>query len=187
LQTNNIYFFNLNNNFKKMKKIKAFLIATGVSVALATGISSCVTDKCKDVVCQNDGICIEGTCDCPTGYEGTFCDTKANAKFVGTWSTNETCGGSTGTPYSVTIAASTDPTIISMENLGNYSCTSGSYSVPGTISGSTITVNSTVTACSTLFTGTGTLNAAGNSIALTYAATYGSPSTTDNCSATLTK
>lgn len=168
-----------------MKKLKSIVLATGVSIVLAMGIASCNTDKCKDVVCQNSGVCLEGTCDCPTGYEGEFCETKANAKFAGTWTVNETCNSVIGTAYPVIISANTDPSSVAMKDLGNYSCTSGSYSVPATVSGTSINVSGTV--CSTVFTGTGTLNAAGNSIALTYSATYGTPSTTDNCTATLTK
>jgi hypothetical protein len=168
-----------------MKKFKSIVLATGVSFALAIGIASCNADKCKDVVCQNAGLCIEGTCDCPTGYEGDFCETKANAKFSGTWTVNETCNSVIGTAYPVIISAATDPTSVTMKDLGNYSCTSGSYNVPATVTGSSISVSGTV--CSTVFTGTGTLNAAGNSIALNYSATYGTPSTTDNCTATLTK
>lgn len=168
-----------------MKKIKSLFIAASVSAALAMGISSCNTDKCKDVVCQNDGVCLEGTCDCAVGYEGQFCDTKANAKFAGTWTVNETCGGVVGTAYPVIISANTDPSTVTMKDLGNYSCTSGSYSVPASVTGNAITVSGTV--CSTVFSGNGTLNTAGNSIALTYTATYGTPSVTDNCTATLSK
>lgn len=168
-----------------MKKFRSLFLSAGVSLALAFGIASCNTDKCKDVVCQNDGTCLEGVCDCATGYEGEFCETKANAKWVGTWGVNETCNGTAGSPYSVIVTASTNPSNISMQDLGNYSCTSGSYNVPATVSGNTVTVSGTV--CSTAFSGTGTLNSAGNSISMTYTATYGSPSTTDNCTATLSK
>lgn len=35
-------------------------------------IASCSKDPCKDIVCSN-GDCINGVCDCDTGYEGPSC------------------------------------------------------------------------------------------------------------------
>ncbi len=31
-------------------------------------------DPCENVFCQNGGICINGNCQCPEGYSGTYCD-----------------------------------------------------------------------------------------------------------------
>ena len=31
-------------------------------------------DPCKDIVCNNGGDCLNGTCYCPTGYSGTHCE-----------------------------------------------------------------------------------------------------------------
>jgi hypothetical protein len=33
-------------------------------------------DSCYNVSCQNGGICINGTCDCPPGYTGTNCENR---------------------------------------------------------------------------------------------------------------
>lgn len=30
-------------------------------------------DKCKDINCENDGICVDGTCHCPEGFSGESC------------------------------------------------------------------------------------------------------------------
>ena len=37
-------------------------------------LNSC--NDCKDVVCNNGGICEDGTCDCPNGFSGASCDVE---------------------------------------------------------------------------------------------------------------
>ncbi len=54
------------------------------------------SDPCSDVTCLNDGVCIEGSCDCAEGYEGTTCETEKRENLLGTWSTNDyVCGAFT--------------------------------------------------------------------------------------------
>jgi len=36
--------------------------------------AQCNSDNCEDITCLNDGVCDDGTCDCPTGYAGEFCE-----------------------------------------------------------------------------------------------------------------
>jgi len=46
-----------------------------------TSISSCNSDgadSCDDIVCQHGGACDDGTCDCPPGFTGEFCETVDN-------------------------------------------------------------------------------------------------------------
>lgn len=33
-------------------------------------------DPCQNITCLNDGECNNGQCDCPTGYEGMYCETE---------------------------------------------------------------------------------------------------------------
>jgi hypothetical protein len=44
------------------------------SIAVMCLFSSCKEDKCETVSCQNGGTCVEGTCNCPTGYSGANCE-----------------------------------------------------------------------------------------------------------------
>lgn len=46
---------------------------TIASMALMLGISGCA-DPCKDQYCLNGGDCLDGDCECPTGYYGTHCE-----------------------------------------------------------------------------------------------------------------
>lgn len=47
-----------------------------ISCALLTVfISSCASDPCEDVICQNGGTCMDGACDCPSGWTGASCET----------------------------------------------------------------------------------------------------------------
>lgn len=48
-----------------------------VSLALfvfsLTALSSCNKESCDDISCLNGGVCKNGKCDCPDGYEGSAC------------------------------------------------------------------------------------------------------------------
>ena len=50
------------------------LIGTGA------GLNAC-TNKCSEGGCENGGVCVEGTCECPPGYSGDRCE-KENAPKV---------------------------------------------------------------------------------------------------------
>ncbi len=63
-------------------------------------------NPCDDVVCNNNGVCIEGICDCQMGYEGVNCDTESRTAFLGQWnSANFGCDGLLS-PTSIQIAIS---------------------------------------------------------------------------------
>lgn len=50
---------------------------------------SCVRERCRDVVCFNEGLCVDGNCVCLMGYEGEQCDQRWNKKFSGSWRVEE--------------------------------------------------------------------------------------------------
>ena len=40
------------------------------------------TSSCGSLICQNNATCINGTCNCPSGYEGTDCGIPNRNKFL---------------------------------------------------------------------------------------------------------
>lgn len=88
------------------------LSALGTVVAFsAIFYSSCSTDKCKSIACAYGGVCKDGACICPSGYEGVQCETITRDKFIGTYNVSET-GTITGTNvYTTSIEAANDSSI----------------------------------------------------------------------------
>lgn len=86
-----------------MKSIRNIAFSALLAVGAFTMVTytACNTDECKDVVCNNGGTCVSGTCNCPTGYEGTDCSTLSRAKFIGTWTGSDKCGNDV---YNVTMS-----------------------------------------------------------------------------------
>ncbi len=59
---------------------------------------------CATVTCFNGGVCLDGLCNCPNGFEGSTCSTPWNAKFVGSYGATDNCYTGSGT-YPVQINA----------------------------------------------------------------------------------
>ena len=64
---------------------------------------SCNRDLCKTIVCANGGVCSLGSCTCPSGFEGTNCETQTRLKFTGNWSVFEKGTASLSAQYEVSI------------------------------------------------------------------------------------
>lgn len=162
-----------------MKNLKSILLAGFLTVgAFSTAVfTSCNPDACKDVVCQNGGNCTDGTCSCPSGFEGSNCEILSRTKFLGTYSGNETCTIGNDT-YSIQCTAHSDSTKFNIINLYNQSFTAistadkNAFTIPSQSVGANVTV-----------TGSGTIT--GNSITITYTIT--DLATSNTCTYTGTK
>lgn len=107
-----------------------------VALSLLVFFAGCNKDPCKGVTCQHGGICTEGTCNCPENYEGTNCAIEIRAKYIGTFSGNETCSPSGASANVVTVSpVAGDVSKLSIANLyyGGY-ITTGTVQPDGTIS-----------------------------------------------------
>jgi hypothetical protein len=60
-----------------MKNLFQICIAFAV-ILLFSNMTGCTPEKdpCAKVICLNNGACIDGTCSCPTGYEGLRCEKR---------------------------------------------------------------------------------------------------------------
>lgn len=78
-----------------MKFWKHTLISACAFFGIASTVlySACSNDSdgCSKIICRNNGTCSGGSCRCPSGYEGPYCETQTNAKFVGKYLGNTSC------------------------------------------------------------------------------------------------
>lgn len=151
-------------------------------------------DPCKDADCVN-GICTEdpddrkvAVCNCSAGYEGSNCALGINAKLTGQYTVDETCTLNGQRTYTIEIAPKSgtyNQFIISgLYNLGsNYELTAlmgtdgASFTVARQDHGSGFDIESN----------NGTLTSDGKTLTLTYTAYLNGTSSSESCSATLTR
>lgn len=86
--------------FWKQILLSAMLLTSIISTAVFT---SCEKNACDGVTCLNGGACGHGLCNCPTGYEGARCETKAVQRYLGTYSGYTTCNSGAPTIDTVTV------------------------------------------------------------------------------------
>ena len=103
-----------------IKALPSFYIALFAACFIMAN-SSCTRDKCSSVKCINGGSCDNGICSCPTGYQGTDCQTLSRAPFLGTWSFSGQSNITSAAYYPVSIEAGS-PNIndITLTNFLNY-------------------------------------------------------------------
>lgn len=157
-----------------MKKMKTILMTAMLGVAtLSMVFTSCTTDECKDVVCENGGVCNEtdGICDCPTGYEGDLCDALSKTKFLKNWNATDTEVGTTSPLlYTCLVASGTgvSDVIISADFSDGYF----TNNISATVTDNTITIpNQQPDNDGYSVTGSGVYNATTNTIDWDYSIT----------------
>jgi hypothetical protein len=167
----------LRKSFYLCADIKALRIL-GIAVALigALTLSSFKKDPCKNVTCQNGGICQDGNCKCNLPWEGSRCEVDARDKFVGSWRGTINCGGGPEEDvFSITKSSTRATRIIINNDIYGELTSSSTFDIPTqtvNVDGTAVTVN-----------GRGNLN--GNQLTLTYVVTIERASIT--CTGTYNK
>ncbi len=154
-----------------MKSIRNIAFSALLALGAFTTVTytACNPDECKDVVCNNGGSCVDGTCNCATGYEGTKCETEARKKFIKTWTATDKEGTTDLPTYTSAIVAGTSITEVKINNIADDFFTND---VVATISGNKITIASQIPDNDGYkVSGEGTLNSTDGKITWTYTLT----------------
>lgn len=102
---------------------KAIVISSLATVAAFCTVvytSSCNQDKCKTIACANGGVCNDGACTCPSGYEGSNCEKVARDKFIGNWTVFEKGSITLAAQYPISIEPAKEITDVVIKNFYNY-------------------------------------------------------------------
>lgn len=106
------------------KALATILITSFTTIAAFISIvyisSSCNKDKCKTIVCANGGVCSNGNCICPTGYEGVNCGTLSITKFTGNWQVREKSGITQSSQYGTVISPDPNPSKVNYVQITNF-------------------------------------------------------------------
>ena len=156
-----------------MKSIRLMALSALVTIGSFSAVvyTSCTKDACKGVTCQNGGTCSGGTCTCPTGYEGTNCETKSRDKIIKIWSASDAQVSPSVTlpTYTSSIAAGTAVTDLKISSFSNTFFT---HDVTATLSGNSITIGQQTPDNDTFsVSGTGTYDPTTKKITWSYAIT----------------
>lgn len=74
-------------------KLLKYTLLSALLIGTAGTFTACKKDPCKDKTCNNGGTCVDGTCICATGYEGSSCDTRSTPSLYGVYSGTTICVG----------------------------------------------------------------------------------------------
>ncbi|MBS1590128.1 MAG: calcium-binding EGF-like domain-containing protein [Bacteroidetes bacterium] len=117
----------------KLVVLSALSALTAFSTVL---VSSCKEDKCKSIVCAYGGVCSSGQCICPSGYEGTQCETITRKRYLGVWNVTEDGTYSSAAQYAISLEAGANIAEVRIKNFRN----SFVSDVQAFVKGDTITI-----------------------------------------------
>lgn len=151
-----------------MKSIKYIALSAFLTLSAFCAVlySSCTKDECKDVTCQNGGVCSGGSCTCVTGVTGNRCETIYKDSYKNTYKGTGTDNtGGTYTNFRLVFSAPSSTTDFTTMTLQIQDASGGSVGVPivnitlsgFTSSGATYTITSTTSAGFT-YTGSGSIS-----------------------------
>ena len=111
-------------------KAKAFFTTLFIVVCAFTSLLyvSCnpngknsVLDKCAAIACAHGGRCDQGSCVCPSGYDGVNCEIVTRDKYVHGWNVIEDGSITVESHYDLAIENNNDDvTVVYIKNLYNY-------------------------------------------------------------------
>lgn len=143
-------------------------------------LGSCKDEPCDNIICQNDGICKDGLCDCPSGFEGEFCEELSRQKISGNFDVSSSCAGDTSVTDIWAIGASASA--VNEVLIGNFH--KPALNVIATITElNVIEIKEQFIGGSTSYTiyGSGSIEAEGQ-LSIQYTVIRDVPSDTTNCS-----
>ncbi len=102
-------------------RLQTILLTTLAVVAVFTVItySSCKQDKCKAIACANGGVCTDGKCICPSGYEGPQCETVNRDRYLGPWIVTENGSLTDAAQYTISVEKGDNISELRFKNLRN--------------------------------------------------------------------
>jgi hypothetical protein len=135
------------------------IVATSISLCATVFFTACEADKCKTrgIACQNDGVCYDGVCNCPVGFDGDSCQFKENEKFVAKYGgilLSSDGGSSLGTNDTLTIIAQGGNSGINIT--GKKAPEKASFNA--VVKNNAVTVNKTLGSNGYTYYGAGSLN-----------------------------
>lgn len=132
-----------------MKLFRTAIVTTALTLGtfgLIMGLPSCSKkDKCN-ITCANNGVCVDGACQCPAGYEGTDCSSLARKKFKGMYNAIDECvitqRNNASLNYTLFIMDGpvNEPTKVIVKGLGNVN--NATVELEGEVKGNVITIKS---------------------------------------------